>query len=74
MSSDFLEHKEWLGWTVCGIAGIIAIYLIANLIYKNSVESSRRDRAVKTAKIEACKTISDQGTRALYIILGGAGQ
>lgn len=67
-----LEHKEWLGWTVCGVAGIIAIYLIANLVYKNSVESSHRDQIVKTAKIEACKTIPDQGTRTLCIVLGGA--
>lgn len=73
MSGDS-DDKQWIGFTLCGITAIIVIYLIANLIYKNGVESSRRDQIVKTAKIEACKTIPDQGTRTLCIVLGGAGK
>lgn len=67
-----MKDCEWIGWTLIGVTAIIAIYLIGNLIYRNSIEGMRHDRAVKTAKIEACKTIPDQGMRTLCVVEGGA--
>jgi hypothetical protein len=64
-------NDTWVGWTIVGVVAIVGVYLLVSLIEKNAEDTRQRDQIIKTAKIEACKTIPDQGMRTLCIVLGG---
>lgn len=62
---------EVIVWSIVGVAAIVAVYLVCNLIYKHNAESGERTKLVKTTKIEACRTITDEAMRTLCIVEGG---
>ena len=65
------NNVESIGITVCVIVAILSLYFLANLLYQGNRNNAIKSQKIRIAKIEACRSITDESLRMHCIVQGG---
>lgn len=66
-----LERLKVVCITLFGFVCVAGVVALVFLLAQANIENSRKSKAIRLSKIEACKTITDMSARSFCIVLGG---